>query len=158
MVHLISGAVHQGKSTYMLNLYRSLQQGDGFYNRHIFREGHLVGQEIVHLTTGASRPFSYRDGFIPKDWDEECRYDAFSFSGAGLDFGREILINAYQNHMEPLFVDEIGPLELAGKGFDRVVTALLPKVADWYVVVRRNCVEEVITRFGITKYKMIDII
>ena len=156
MVHLITGAVHQGKSTYLLHLYRSLQLGDGFYNRPVFREGRLAGQEIVHLATGASRPFSFRDGFIPQDWDEECRYHVYSFSGAGLKFGREIITRACQNRIEPLFVDEIGPLELAGKGFYGLVTDLLPKRIDLYLVVRLGCLDEIVTHFGITEYIVID--
>lgn len=144
MIHWITGDINQGKSTRLLAIYRDLQQGDGFYNRKIYRNDSVVGQEIVHLSTGESRLFSVRDGFAPPGWREECRYDVYSFSVEGLEFGREILAQACRNHVSPLFIDEIGPLELAGQGFRDIFVGLLRKEVEMYVVVRKSCLDRVI--------------
>ncbi len=152
MIHMITGAVNQGKSTQLLGIYRSLQKGDGFYNRKIYHGDCFVGQEIVHLATGESRLFAFRDGFIPENWHEECRYDTFSFSREGLSFGREIIRNALDSNIEPLFIDEIGPLELEGKGFSKLFSSLLAASGEIYLVVRESCLENVVNKFGITEY------
>lgn len=172
MIHLITGAVNQGKSTRLLSIYRSLQRGDGFYNHKIYHQGNFVGQEIVHLVTGESRLLSFRNGFIPHgksfipdgsclfpdDWDEECRYDAFRFSREGLNFGREIIRNALERQLEPIFIDEIGPLELAGKGFYEILKTFIAASTDIYLVVRINCLPEVIDKFSITRYQVISLL
>lgn len=147
MVHLITGAVNRGKSTKLRLIYHNLQKGDGFYNRRIFREDSLMGQEIIRLATGESRLFSLRNEFIPESWVQECRYGAFSFSKAGLEFGRKIIARSILNHLEPLFLDEIGPLELEGKGFcESFSNALVAKI-EIYAVVRDSCLEAVIQKF-----------
>jgi nucleoside-triphosphatase THEP1 len=176
MIHFITGAVNQGKSTRLLNIYRSLQMGDGFYNRKIYRGDSLAGQEIVHLASGASKLFSLREGFIPErerftldrkilfpageslfpaDWEEECRYDAFRFSRAGLNFGREIIRNALERQLELIFIDEVGPLELAGQGFYETVKASIAASINIYLVVRSNCLPEVIEKFSIIRYQVV---
>jgi nucleoside-triphosphatase THEP1 len=169
MIHLITGAVNQGKTTYLLGIYRALQSGDGFYNRKIYHGNSFAGQKIVHLATGENRLFSLREGFIPEqvrftsgrerftpeDWDEECRYDTFRFSRDGLNFGREIVRNALTHHREPIFIDEIGPLELAGQGFCEIFSVLVTTSMEVYVAVRKNCLLEVIHKFSIMKFQII---
>ncbi len=161
MIYLITGAVNQGKSTYLYGVYNRLQTGDGFYNRRIYQGNCFAGQEIVRLTTGESRLFSYTNQFIPNDKsileDEECRFDVFSFSRQGLDFGRNILRNALDNHFEPVFIDEIGPLELAEKGFYEIFRDMAGSPIEIYAVVRKNCLKEVIAKFLITGYREIEV-
>lgn len=157
MIFLITGAVNQGKSTYIFNLYQKLSQGDGFYNHKIYEQNRLVGQEIVHFATGETRLLSAVDGFLPQKWCEECRYGRFSFSKEGLDFGRNIIRNALSNHIQPIFVDEIGPLEINGNGFSKIVTLLLSASVETYLVVREKCLESVINKFEITEYELIKV-
>lgn len=157
MIHFITGAVNIGKSTYLLGIYRSLDKGDGFYNRKIYRVNSIVGQEIVHLATEESRLFSYRDGFIPQSWPEECHYSNFSFSRDGLEFGRGIIKKAIFFHLEPLFIDEIGPLELQGQGFHDLFSSLIDTPIETYVVVRQNSLDNVIRKFGIRKFAVINL-
>lgn len=172
MIHLITGAVNQGKSTRLLNIYHSLQRGDGFYNRKIYHQGNFVGQEIVHLATGESKLFSFRNGFIPDrkspfsdgnglfpdDCDEECRYDVFRFSREGLNFGRGIIRNALEHQLEPIFIDEVGPLELTGKGFYEILKTSIAASTNIYLVVRINCLPEVIDKFSIIRYQVISLL
>lgn len=157
MIYVITGAVNQGKTTRLLGIYQNLKIGDGFYNRKIYRGDMIAGQEIIHLATGASSLFSYREEFIPGNWDEECRYRSFSFSRAGLDFGRRIIQKALDSAMEPIFLDEIGPLELAGKGFGEIFMRLLAARMEMYVVVRMDCLKDVVKKFLIKNYREIKI-
>lgn len=157
MIYLITGAVNQGKSTRLLSIYRSLKIGEGFYNRKIYRGDTIVGQEIVDLATGESKLFSYREGYIPRNWDEECRYQSFSFSRAGLDFGREIIRNALDSAIGPIFLDEIGPLELEGKGFCKIFMRLLAAPVEMYIVVRIDCLKDVVKKFLVKNYREINI-
>lgn len=157
MVYFITGAVNIGKSSHLLRLYRSLKKGDGFYNRKIYSGNTLAGQEIVHLATDESKPFSYREGFIPENWLEESRYGAFSFSRSGLAFGREIINKALDLQIEPLFIDEIGPLELQGQGFRDVFENLSNTSTEIYAVVRRQSLDDVIREFGIKKFIVIEV-
>lgn len=156
MIYFITGAVNQGKSFNLINIYRSLGKGDGFYNRKLYRGDCFVGQEIVHLATGESRLFSLKIEFLPTGWYEECCYETFSFSREGLNFGRRIIENALENKINPVFIDEIGPLELEGKGFNEIFMKLLTVSVEIYIVVRKSCLMNVIKKYLITEYTVIN--
>lgn len=157
MIHLITGAVNQGKSTGLLAIYRRLGTGDGFYNRRILQGNETIGQAIIHMATGASRVLAYREGFIPRAWNEQCRYGPFSFAGEGFDFGRRIIQKALEKQIIPIFIDEIGPLELAGMGFDPIMFQALQYATELYVVVRENCIGEVIRRYAFKQYEVLQV-
>lgn len=157
MIYLVTGEVNQGKSTWLLDTYQNQLKGDGFYNRKVYQGDCFVGQEIVHLATGESQLLSCKNGFIPDKWHEECSYSGFSFSKEGLDFGRVIVGNALFNQNQPVFIDEIGPLELEGKGFSEVFFNAIIAAVELYVVVRKKCLVSVIRQFGITEYQVISV-
>ncbi|HBT17706.1 MAG TPA: hypothetical protein DEB05_12225 [Firmicutes bacterium] len=156
MIYIITGEINQGKSRKLLSFYREGQKGEGFYNYKIFRDGFYVGQKIIRLTTGESREFSYREGFIPDNWREEGRFKNFSFSKKGLEFGRNIIKNALAYYIEPLFIDEVGPLELQGKGFCGVFKDTLDAGVNAYVVIRKSCLNKVIDMFALKEYVIVD--
>ena len=55
----------------------------------------------------------------------------------------------------PVFIDEIGPLELDGNGFFAGFKKILRTQRDVYITVRNHCVEDVINKFNIRNYTII---
>ncbi|HBL37424.1 MAG TPA: hypothetical protein DDZ55_11520 [Firmicutes bacterium] len=155
MIYFITGQVNQGKSSKLRSIYQEQRTGDGFYNRKLIRNGVFVGQELVRLTSGESRIFSYRTGFIPEDWEAGAAYRDFSFSEAGLAFGCQIIWATLAERIEPIYLDELGPLELAGNGFAHVFRETLCAGIEAYVVVRSSCLQSVIDTFAVTEYQII---
>lgn len=155
VVYIITGKVNQGKTTKLLSIYNDIKKGDGFYNRKVCLNNSYVGQEVVRLSTGESRLLTLKRGFIPKVWDEEYSYNVFSFSKSGINFAERIINDIIEKDISPIFIDEIGPLELQGKGFYNTFKSCLKISVDIYVVIRESCVDEVIEKFGIRNFKII---
>ena len=63
---------------------------------------------------------------------------------SGSVVGQEILAQSCRNHVSPLFIDEIGPLELGGQGFRDIFVSLIREEVELYVVVRKSCLDRVI--------------
>jgi nucleoside-triphosphatase THEP1 len=57
--------------------------------------------------------------------------------------------------MKAIFLDEIGPLELAGKGFDGILQKMLKSRSNIYITVREDLIQDVVTRYDIKKYQLI---
>lgn len=155
MIHIITGNINSGKTTRLLSIYNAKKQGDGFYSPKVFIDGHYAGQEIIRLSTGERKFFSFKTGFIPDGWDEEYHYQSYSFSYNGFLFVRNIILDIIQNNIEPIFVDEIGPLELNEQGFYNILNLLLKTDKDMYITVRQSCVNDVINKFRFTNYDII---
>ena len=155
MLHIITGNINSGKTTKLLSLYNELKTGDGFILPKIFIEGNYAGQQIVRLSTGVSIPFSFKRDYIPTYWDEKYRLDVYSFSHKGFEFASETIKHIVSNNISPIFIDEIGPLELEEKGFFQLLSQLLSRDYTMYISVRGFLLENVISKFKIKQYEFI---
>lgn len=155
MVHLVTGSVNQGKTTKLIEIYNSLKNGDGFVLKKEFVNGEHIGQKIVRLSTGEGRAFSMKVCFIQNPWDEIYRFGPYSFSKNGIEFAEKIAENMVKNKIEPVFIDEIGPLELNGEGFYNLLCSILDLNLETYAAVRESCINDVIDRFKIEEYEII---
>ena len=78
----------------------------------------------------------------------------YIFSVSGFDHAKEILKNASVKKNAFLIIDEVGPLELKGEGFNAELKELLVSMEDSLrviIVVRESLVEQVVTYFKIAE-------
>lgn len=162
MISIITGKVGSGKTTKLLSLYNEFKTGDGFIIRKNFDNGIYVGQDILRLSTGEYKHFSLKPDYcsLPQNWDEACRFGPYSFSEAGFSFADKIIKETLQNSSDPLYIDEIGPLELQGKGFSRILKLAISIASgqkEIFITVRDSCLNAVMDEFSIITYKTIQI-
>lgn len=155
MVYVITGGINQGKTNRLVSIYKLIQKGDGFFCRKIFLGSEYAGQEIVRMSTGDYKLLFLNKCFVPEGWDEELSYDIYSFSKSGFDFARDIVNYILKNKISPVFIDEIGPLELLGEGHYKSFKLLLENGNDIYVIVRETCLNDMISRFGISNHMIL---
>ena len=157
MVNIITGEINTGKTTKLLSLYSEKKLGDGFVTLKIYSNSRYIGQKLMRLSTGEETCFSFKDEYLPVGWDEECRYDIYSFSKKGITFAENIIEDVIRRRLNPVFIDEIGPLELQCKGFYNVFYRSLSECKDIYFTVRTSSLDDVIIAFGIKDYDIIKI-
>jgi nucleoside-triphosphatase THEP1 len=155
MVNVITGEINSGKTSRLLSLYGEINRGDGFYCRKKYIANHYAGQEIIRLTNGESACFSFKQPFIPAGWDEVYSYEDYSFSRTGLLFVNKIAMDIVNNKNQPVFIDEIGPLELADRGFHEILNQFLFSETDLYLVIRASCLTKVINKYHIDAFRVI---
>lgn len=155
MVYIVTGKINSGKTTRLLSIYNERKAGDGFINKKIYINNKYAGQEIIRLSTGDSKIFSLKKAFLTDEWQEEYSYDVYSFSKEGMPFAEEIIKDIIDNDISPIFIDEIGPIELQGLGFYKVFKEILKTKKDIFVVVREGCLEKVISQFEIGLYEIV---
>ena len=156
MVYIIKGEINQGKTKEILSIYNRDKQGDGFVSKKIFiNPTEFTGYEIVRLSTEEKMPLAYKSQYVPSHWDEIYRRGPFSFSKAAFVFAEHIIDDIIDRHINPVYIDEIGPLELDGKGFSTILEKILRIQKDVYITVRSHCVNEVINKFNTRDHKII---
>lgn len=157
MVTIITGKIDSGKTTRLLSLYNESKTGDGFIIKKVYEQGIHIGQDVLRLSTGECKPFSLKKGRLPRCWDEIYCCGPYSFSGQGLSFANNIIIDALQMNFEPLYIDEIGPLELQEKGFFNILTLILASRKNSYITVRETCLHAVISKFNIHQFEVVNV-
>ena len=156
-VYIVTGGIDTGKTTKLLSLYKSIGKGDGFINKKIFKDGSFIGQKIIRLSNGESQCFSIKGNYRDADMPYVYKYDVYCFTAPGLIFAYETISDILIKNKEPIFIDEIGPLELEKKGFYYILTLLLSLNKNIYMTVRDSCIENVVGKFNISDYIIIKV-
>jgi nucleoside-triphosphatase THEP1 len=157
MVFIITGGIDEGKTREIGAIYRQIKKGDGWVSGKIFLNEEFIGYEIQRLSTNEKLPLAYKKEYVPSGWDEICARGPFCFSKRAFEFAGKIIDEIIEKNINPVFIDEIGPLELQGKGFYPLLEKILKTPKDVYIVVRSHCIEDVIKRFNIRGYKILTI-
>jgi nucleoside-triphosphatase THEP1 len=157
-VFLVTGGMNAGKTKKMAEIYEQCPGGDGFLSRKIYSTaGSLMGYELVRLSSREKMPLAYKTEYVPVGFDEIYRYGPFLFSGRALVFATGIMNELMNSERTALFMDEIGPLELQGKGFARLLAEALNTGKDLYLTVRTQCVTAVIDQFKMERVELIEL-
>ncbi len=102
-----------------------------------------IGYAVKDLGTGEKTWLCRRDDNLSTDAPGR-----FQFVDQGLTLGEAALCPERVDEAAVLMVDEIGPYELQGEGWDQVLQKLLPGFdKPAILVVRPSCIDEVINRY-----------
>lgn len=147
MIHLICGPRNSGKTTHLCRLHATLG-GAGFLSEKLFTAtGQLLGYRVRNLSEGTSMLLALNKEYLPPDWDECCHCGPYSFSAAALHWVNHSLPRIAGTGCSPLFLDEVGPLELQEQGFSPGLRAVLSLQPELYLSVRPTCLQQVQDHF-----------
>jgi len=153
-VFIITGGRGAGKSTLVLSLAESLcGRGvcvGGISAPGFWEDGRRGGFDLVDLRTSQRRLLCRRDG--PGHWAVQ---GSFRFAPEAFSFGLQALADASRHDVDVLMVDEVGPLELQGRGWAPQLDLLARerrKPMLW--VVREHLVDDVKRRWGLAQARI----
>lgn len=146
MIHILTGPVHCGKTTLLKKTADRLSDSGkhltGFLSLSLWEDSMLHGYDLYVLKTGQIIPFIRRSGRA--DWPQT---GTFFFIPEALEAAQRIVLEAWST--EICFVDELGPLELQGKGlWPAVETAVQNPGIDFLITVRDSLVEGFLDRLS----------
>ncbi len=154
---IISGEKHTGKTSYAQKLSEQLKEMNynisGFLAPGKFEKNVRSEFHISNLKTGKTELLCSN-----KENDNRKKIGRFYFNEGGLAFGNIILQPENITDSDFVFIDELGPFELKGKGWSASVESLL-KHAEYQLIclVRKNLVYDILRRFGVTDALILDI-
>ena len=139
-VVLITGPIDSGKTTSLERLVEiEKTKGNsptGIIGRGVFDGEAKIGFDAVDVSAGSSWPLAR----IGKEIKDGFSVGKFTFSNEALELAQATLLNFRQNGV--VFLDEVGPLELAGEGYaDCLRTLLDSNIARLYISVRSECLQ-----------------
>lgn len=147
MIHMVTGKINSGKTTRMLNMYRNIGRGDGYVSIKHMKDDQVHSYELMRLTTKEKRLLVLREDYLSDDWVEGCKIGPYSFSKNALDDVHNTMLSLLEQKISPLFLDEVGQLELQGKAFYRTFKQLVKKADELYVTVREDNIQDIVRTF-----------
>ena len=151
-VIIVTGAVDSGKTSLLQQFLSHLENRNleigGVVAEGVWENGEKNGYEAVFLASGERRLLC-RKGF-----SSPLNIGRFGFYEEVFASGEKMLTTEQEAALTIL--DEIGLLELAGKGWASALAKLLTAKKQLFIVVRRDFIEKVIQKFALTNYAIVD--
>lgn len=152
MIFLLSGPVHSGKTTLLKRAVREFKnQGvrvDGFLSEAVFTGKERTGYDLLDLREDRSIPLLRIAG--EEEWQ---RIGSYFFVPSGIEKAEKIILRSGEAQI--CVVDEVGPLELEGRGFwPALERVLLPPLTNFLIVVREIILENFMDILGKTDTKV----
>ncbi len=149
MIFLVTGEINEGKTSYMRSFHKEIGEGDGFICPKVFENGEFIRYDIQRLSSGETMPYILPLESVPDDWDESGRYGKYSFSARAINFAEQIIDEILEQKIEPIIIDEIGPLEIENHaGFYELMDRVIKANRDAFVVIRSSLAGEFEEAFG----------
>lgn len=128
VINILTGPVHSGKTTLLKNTIPVLRENyfliDGYLSEAIWKNKEFIGYDLIDLKDHRYHPFIRKQG--QQDWQ---RIGPFSFLPGTLDIAKKIIHRSKKADL--CVVDEVGPLELTGKG-------IWPALEDVLLIPKQN--------------------
>jgi len=151
MVILLTGPINSGKSTTVYHLVERLRSEKisigGIVSLPILEDGQKTGFNAVCLATHKTKHLTSLKSLVPNPAPGDRIIGQWVIFDEGIQFCNQQIEAALHSNPQLLLIDEIGPLEIQGKGFQPILDKILssPDELPFYLllVVRTNLINEV---------------
>lgn len=154
MVNIVTGPINSGKTTKMIGIHNDIG-GDGIVSKKLMDVCDVIGFNLIRLTTGEEVPFIRRTDRKIVGWNECCRLGPYTVSAEAVSWAVDFIRMYIRKEEGPVYLDEIGALEINDKCFHDVLKEILESGAETYITVRDGNLEVVKEKFGITGARII---
>ena len=147
-IFLLTGPKNSGKSTRLMNW--------------ILHETNVTGI-VCPRSKGKRELYSvhtknYKEFEVDNDSNPVVKIGNYKFLKESFEWAEKELLKAREFKPQWLVIDEIGPLELQGQGFDKVIKQLLNlselSETNFVLVVRENLIDDVISNYNLDADKI----
>lgn len=145
MITIITGERGIGKTTFLLKkcglFYNNIHAVSGILTPPIFNDRSIkIGFSALDLSNKNKWELARTDIEL-----KGPSYGPFKFSSKGFEKANNVIINALNQGLSPVFIDEIGPLELSKKsGFYPCLSHMgrIKDTEDLFIVIRPDLISE----------------
>ncbi len=156
MITLITGPIHSGKTTKLIEEFRKCLNGDGFASVKVMKNNVVEGFDLMRLSTGSKIPLARKRTNILSEWTQCCSYGPYSFSEEAVSTVHRELEKMLKDRSTVIFLDEIGSLELGDMCFHEAVVKIVSCEADAVFTLRDTNLQDVIGKYGLENIKIIE--
>ena len=155
MIFILTGSVHSGKTTLLKKVVRELKEKkyriDGFLSEAVWMREEIFGYDLFDLKKERSIPLIRRTG--EKEWQ---KIGSYFFIPQSLAEAEKIILRGKEADI--LVVDEVGPLELSGRGFwPALMQVVFQPLNSYILVIRKNIIKDFLAMLGKSDVKIYDI-
>jgi len=157
MLNIVTGRINSSKTTKIADIFNTLKLGDGFISIKNMNDSIVHSYDALQLSTNEKKLLIIRDVYSNPNFVKCCQIGPYLFNKDTVKYIENTLRVLMENQVSPIFLDEIGLLELDDLCFHNVFIELLESDLELYVTIRKDLLTKVIEKYKIDKYNLIDV-
>lgn len=155
MIHIVTGRINSGKTTTLTNLYQTTNKGDGFVSVKRMHYDKVHGYDLMQLSNLATKRFVVHQDYWNNTDKIACQIGPYLFCQTTISAIEQQVQTWIKQGISPIYLDEIGVLELQDKCFANALNRCIANGVTTYITVRSDLVDDVVNHFHITDYQLI---
>ena len=140
MITIITGNINDHKTTKAYRHFLKDRKGDGVLSVKIMDHHQVLYYEAFHLQSNQKKVLCYHEKHQQVDFKHE-KIGPYGFIPETQKWVENLMIHLIEQKVEPLYLDEIGVLELEGHGFHSILKRMLESQLDLVLVMRKPLIE-----------------
>jgi nucleoside-triphosphatase THEP1 len=157
MLNIVTGRINSSKTTKITEIYNLTKKGDGFVSIKKMNNDLVHSYDVLRLATNERRRLVIRDIYSDDKEEVCCQIGPYLFSTKIVGYIEDTIRELITNKVSPLFLDEVGLLELENLCFHNIFTEMLDSGLDVFVTIRKDLLEKMIEKYKIKEYNLIDV-
>lgn len=154
MINIVTGSIHSGKTETLRSIYHSLKSGDGVLSLKVMVDGDIYGYDAYFISKDESIPYMIHKNHYHNQFETTGSIGPYFFDRAVMDRIQKHVTMAIETGVMPIFIDEVGRLELSGDGFDKIVKDIVNKDIEAYITINENLLDEVRSSYGFNNFRI----
>lgn len=151
------GKVNDGKTTALKNHYEKNLEGDGFISIKKMINDRVHSYISTRLSTKEEKVILVHEQFFSKDFLVAGKIGPFIINLLTLESIEKSIIKMISSHVYPIYLDEIGVLEIKGYGYDYIFRKMIQSKLPYIISVREDLIDEVISKYQLKDVEVIHI-
>jgi len=157
MVTIVTGKIDSGKTTYLLRRYEAVPSGDGFLAEKRMEGKSICGFTLVRLSNKERLPWMIHQNFYRGEYDDAERFGPYFFKRSTLKIVEASVDDMIARGVSPIYLDEVGVLELNGGGYDQAIKKILRARLSLCIATREDLAPKIIDHYQIEECELIDV-
>ena len=147
MIKIVTGKINSKKTTRMMDLYLQDHQGDGFISLKTMSEQKVYGYHALKLSSREKRLLMVHKDFYLSEFFCIEKIGPYLIHPSVKQWVEQEIGKMIQKKVQPIYLDEIGALELSGMGFDDIFKKMVLSGLDLIIVVREDMIDQVVNHY-----------
>jgi nucleoside-triphosphatase THEP1 len=155
MVKIVTGDMDSGKTTRIYSLFEQNKHGDGFIQLKTMQENKVHHYDVLFLKNNIKKTIAYHQSFYEEQFKIPIYLGPYLFDQEIFNEIYTLIDMMIEKNITPIYLDEIGMLEINQKGYAPVLRKLIEKDIDIIIAVKESLIFKVVHTFDIKKYEII---
>lgn len=147
MISIITGKINSHKTTKMIDHFENFQQGDGFVSLKFMKDHRVDHYEMMKLSTKERKVLMTHKDSLKENMILHTHIGPYVINQETISWVENEISQMIKQNVSPIYLDEIGKLELSHEGFHHILVNMIHSELDLILVVRDSMLHDVLEHY-----------